>query len=148
MPDSIMSTGPMAAIPILELLRLRGKQSKKPANTVTTGNIVTVRPGPYAEHVKVTTSGSRGSLITFQADANGTVVMQGFKILADYIRVQGFEITNGPVHCNYCRFSISFSKVFTVTISPRFMASRCLHSRRKRLLSFGASQIVNKFSYR
>ncbi len=65
---------------------------QKAADTVVPGNVVTVRAGTYNEHVKVTRSGSSGALITFQA--NGTVVMQGFTILADYIRVMGFEITN------------------------------------------------------
>ena len=68
------------------------KTIQKAADTITAGSTVTVRAGNYAEHVKVTRSGSSGALIAFQAD--GTVVMQGFTILADYIRVEGFEITN------------------------------------------------------
>jgi parallel beta-helix repeat protein len=64
----------------------------KASDTVGPGSVVTVRAGTYNEHVKVTRSGSSGALTTFQAE--GAVVMQGFTIIADYVRVMGFEITN------------------------------------------------------
>jgi len=68
------------------------KTIQKAADSIPAPSTVTVRAGSYAEHVKVTRSGGPAGLITFQAD--GTVVMQGFTILADYVRVEGFEITN------------------------------------------------------
>jgi parallel beta-helix repeat protein len=65
---------------------------QKAADTAAGGSVVTVRAGTYNEHVEVTRSGSSGALTTFQAE--GTVVMQGFTITANYVRVIGFEITN------------------------------------------------------
>ncbi len=68
------------------------KTIQKAADTIAPGSVVNVRAGTYDERVKVTRSGSPGALMTFQAE--GTVIMRGFLILADYIRVVSFEITN------------------------------------------------------
>src|SRR2546425_3493269 len=65
---------------------------QKAAATIEGGSVVNVAAGTYNERVVVTRSGSPGALMTFQAQGN--VVMQGFTIYADYVRVVGFEITN------------------------------------------------------
>ncbi len=68
------------------------KTIQKAANTVEGGSVVQVRPGKYDERVVIARSGLPGALITFKAQ--GSVVTQGFTIDADYIRIDGFEITN------------------------------------------------------
>jgi parallel beta-helix repeat protein len=70
------------------------KTIQKAANTLTAGQTVIVNAGTYSERVKITRSGNSGSVITFQAQ--GTVVMQGFNIAANYIKVAGFEMANSP----------------------------------------------------
>jgi len=65
---------------------------QKAANTVTAGDSVVVLPGMYDERVQITSSGLSGAPITFQAE--GTVTMKGFRITADHIIIQGFDITN------------------------------------------------------
>jgi hypothetical protein len=69
------------------------KTIQKAANTMVAGDAVIVQAGDYSsERVSVTKSGSSGAPITYQAQ--GTVVMQGFRIIANYITVKGFEISN------------------------------------------------------
>ena len=69
------------------------KTIQKAANTMAAGDTVIVQAGSYAsERVSVAKSGSSGAPITYQAQ--GTVVMQGFRIIANYITVKGFEISN------------------------------------------------------
>jgi len=69
------------------------KTIQKAANTMIAGDTVIVQAGNYAsERVSVTKSGSSGAPITYQAQ--GTVIMKGFKIAANYIIVKGFEIAN------------------------------------------------------
>ena len=51
-----------------------------------------VLAGNYPERVLINRSGSAGAPITFQAQGN--VIMKGFTAKADYIAIQGFEITN------------------------------------------------------
>src|SRR5205823_5668289 len=67
---------------------------QKAANTINGGDTVIVNAGTYNERVQVRTPGSAGKLLDFQAQ--GSVVMQGFNIQTDYVRVNGFEITNTP----------------------------------------------------
>src|SRR5438093_10456801 len=67
---------------------------QKAANTINGGDTVIVNAGTYNERVQVVASGSAGKLLNFQAQ--GGVVMQGFNIQADYVRVNSFEITNTP----------------------------------------------------
>ncbi|OGM12063.1 hypothetical protein A2Z22_03135 [Candidatus Woesebacteria bacterium RBG_16_34_12] len=75
------------------------KTIQKAADTMVAGDTVNVQDGDYAsERVSVTKSGSSGSPITYQAE--GTVVMKGFKIIASYVTVKGFEIAN----TNYVRW--------------------------------------------
>jgi len=59
------------------------------------GSAVNVNAGTYNERVVVNRSGGPGALMTFQAQ--GAVVMQGFAIYANYVRVIGFEITNSNI---------------------------------------------------
>jgi parallel beta-helix repeat protein len=66
----------------------------KAASTLTAGQTVIVTAGTYAERVKITRSGTSGSVITFQGQ--GTVVTQGFNVAANYVKVAGFEMTNTP----------------------------------------------------
>jgi len=67
---------------------------QKAANTLNAGETVIVNAGTYSERVVVSRSGSSGRPITFQTQ--GTVIMQGFRIQANYVKVAGFEITNTP----------------------------------------------------
>ena len=70
------------------------KTIQKAANVMVGGDTVIVQAGSYAERVKVTRSGSAGLPITFQA--SGEVTMRGFTVIANYISIEGFEITNTP----------------------------------------------------
>ena len=65
---------------------------KKAADSLTPGDSVLISAGSYPERIHLTRSGSPGHPITYQA--SGKVVMEGFTITADYIRVMGFEITS------------------------------------------------------
>jgi len=65
---------------------------QRAANSLQAGDTVVVNAGTYNERVRITTSGTASGFITFQAQ--GAVMMQGFNIGADYIRVTGFEIAN------------------------------------------------------
>src|SRR2546427_12298046 len=67
---------------------------QKAANTLNGGDTVIVNAGTYNERVQVITSGGPGNFLTFQGQ--GTVLMQGFNIQANYVKVTGFEITNTP----------------------------------------------------
>jgi hypothetical protein len=60
------------------------------------GDLVYVKPGNYYERVIVQKSGSAGNLLNFKA--TGTVITRGFTVLADYIRIEGFEVTNTLDH--------------------------------------------------
>jgi hypothetical protein len=72
------------------------KTIQKAANTLAAGDTVIVAAGTYPERVQVTRSGAAGAPITFRA--NGSVTMKGFTILANYVTVQGFYITDTPDH--------------------------------------------------
>ena len=63
----------------------------KAAKTVSAGEVVIVEAGKYNQHIQLTISGASGAPITFQA--SGAVVMQGFTIDANYVVINGFEIT-------------------------------------------------------
>jgi hypothetical protein len=62
------------------------------ADMMTAGDTCIVLAGEHAERVHVSTSASAGAPIVFQAE--GTVVTKGFTVHADYITIQGFEITD------------------------------------------------------
>ncbi len=70
------------------------KTIQKAANTMVAGETTIILSGTYHERVKVSRSGSSGTPITYQAE--GTVVMQGFTIEANFIQILGFEITDTP----------------------------------------------------
>src|SRR6267378_2041410 len=61
------------------------KTIQKAADTIAAGSVAHVRTGTYNERVIVTRSGSHRAFVTFEAQGN--VVMQGFTIYADYVRV-------------------------------------------------------------
>lgn len=64
---------------------------QKAANVMAPGDTVLVSAGTYAERVLVSRSGTAGFPVTFQAQ--GLVAMKGFRILANYIHVDGFDIS-------------------------------------------------------
>jgi hypothetical protein len=61
------------------------KTIRKAANTLKGGDTAIVNPGTYNERVVVSSSGSHGSLISFEAQ--GTVQCQGFTVKGNYIQV-------------------------------------------------------------
>lgn len=67
------------------------KTIQKAADTVMPGSTVIVNAGNYPERVVISRSGTTGNWIAFQA--MGTVVTRGFNVSADYIKVDGFEMT-------------------------------------------------------
>ncbi|RJQ32186.1 MAG: DUF1565 domain-containing protein [Actinobacteria bacterium] len=71
---------------------------QKAANTVQAGDTVYVKEGNYDERIIPANSGTEGSKITFKNYQNDVVVTKGFTLLKDYIRVEGFEITNTLNH--------------------------------------------------
>jgi len=64
------------------------------AQAMNAGDTAIVEAGQYDERVVVTKSGHPGKPISFNAEHDGRVRMQGFQIKADYVRVIGFDITN------------------------------------------------------
>ena len=71
---------------------------QKAANTIVAGDTTTILPGKYYERIRITRSGTSGAPITFQAE--GSVITRGFTIIANYISVFGFEISDTPNHSN------------------------------------------------
>lgn len=70
------------------------KTIQKAAETMLPGESVTVLSGIYDERVQVTRSGTFGAPITFQA--SGAVSMHGFTVKANYVTINGFDITDTP----------------------------------------------------
>jgi hypothetical protein len=68
------------------------KTIQKCAKLLTAGETCYVFEGYYPEHVTMQESGVEGSPITFKAV--GKVTMNGFTVHADYITIDGFEITD------------------------------------------------------
>ncbi|NLF29671.1 MAG: DUF1565 domain-containing protein [Planctomycetes bacterium] len=64
------------------------------AATAAAGDVVVVRPGAYDEVVTVARSGDKDRLITFRAEPSRQARVKGFVLEADYISIEGFEITN------------------------------------------------------
>ena len=58
------------------------------------GDTAMVEAGQYDERVVMTKSGQLGKPISFNAERDGFVRIQGFQIAADYVKVAGFDITN------------------------------------------------------
>jgi PKD repeat protein len=67
------------------------KTIRKAAITLKGGDTAIVNAGTYNERVVINSSGSSGSLISFQAQ--GTVQCQGFTVKGNYIQVKGFKVT-------------------------------------------------------
>jgi len=67
------------------------KTIRKAANTLKGGDTAIVNPGTYNERVVITSSGSSGSLISFEAQ--GTVQCQGFTVKGNDVQVKGFRVT-------------------------------------------------------
>jgi len=67
------------------------KTIRKAAMTLKGGDTAIVNAGTYNERVAINSSGSNGSLISFQAQ--GTVQCQGFSVKGHYIQVKGFKVT-------------------------------------------------------
>jgi len=57
------------------------------------GDVILVMAGSYPERVRIKTSGSRERPILFGAKPRRAVKVAGFDVGADYIRIEGFEIT-------------------------------------------------------
>ncbi len=76
---------------------------QKAANTMVAGDTAIVNTGTYNERVSVSTSGSSGNLITFRANPLNAVTCNGFTIVGNYVRVEGFNI-NG-VNAKKCDWS-------------------------------------------
>lgn len=69
------------------------KTIQKAADSMTAGDTLIVQSGTYAEQrVNITISGSSNKYITYHA--NGTVVMKGFNLQANFIIIESFEISN------------------------------------------------------
>ncbi len=63
------------------------------ADVAQAGDTVFVMAGHYPERVQVRTSGTEGRPITLRAMPRRSAVVGGFELHANYIRVEGFEIT-------------------------------------------------------
>jgi hypothetical protein len=71
------------------------KTVQKAADTVLPGDIVLVKAGTYDERVDVERSGAEGAEILIMSAASRTAkVLHGFAINADYVRIEGFDITH------------------------------------------------------
>jgi hypothetical protein len=68
---------------------------QKAANTVSPGDTVYVKTGVYDERVLISRDGTPASKIIFKALPRRSVqVLHGFRVAADAIRVEGFDITH------------------------------------------------------
>lgn len=72
------------------------------ADSVAAGDTVHVKQGTYDERIVLSTGGSAGSIIHFIAEPRRTVYTFGFNTTgADYVRIEGFDITNSPAHTGW-----------------------------------------------
>jgi len=67
---------------------------QKAADTMEAWDTCIVVAGDYYERVRVTRSGTSDGPISYVAQ--GAVTMRGFTVLADYIKLTGFDITDTP----------------------------------------------------
>ncbi len=79
------------------------KTIQKAADTMAAGDSCRVFTGEYDERVMVNDSGASAAPIVYQAEGN--VLMKGFKITADYIHIIGFDMTRWGVSVKgkYCQ---------------------------------------------
>lgn len=68
------------------------KTIQKSANCLAPGDTCFVTPGSYPERINVSISGTQSAPIVYKALGSG-VVTKGFTIIANYITVDGFEVT-------------------------------------------------------
>ncbi len=69
------------------------KTVQRAADAAKPGDTVFVMAGQYDERVKVTAGGTEGKPVAFVAMPRRSATVGGFDLEADYIRVEGFEIT-------------------------------------------------------
>jgi hypothetical protein len=69
------------------------KSVQRAADLAKAGDTVYVMAGRYKERVVVKTSGAEGRPITFRAMPRRSATVGGFDLEANYIRVEGFELT-------------------------------------------------------
>lgn len=69
------------------------KTIQKAAGVISEGDICIVKKGNYPERIYISTSGTSKSPVTFRASGKG-VITKGFTVEADYVRIEGFEITS------------------------------------------------------
>ena len=71
------------------------KTIQRAADTVQPGDTVVVEAGSYDERVMIKRGGAVNRSVTFRsASAHGAVVSHGFRIEADYVIVDGFDISH------------------------------------------------------
>jgi hypothetical protein len=70
------------------------KTIQKAATIAAAGETVYVKAGTYNERVSVNRSGAPNARIVFKAVPRRTVTMQGFQLYGNYLRIEGFNLTN------------------------------------------------------
>jgi len=91
------------------------------ANSVSAGKTCVVHSGTYNERVTVNANGTASQKITFRAEPARSVTMNGFKLFGDYVKIEGFRITNPattggiPVRVCIIKAIISFFLPFKVS---------------------------------
>lgn len=69
------------------------KTVQRAADVARPGDIIHVMAGKYDERIKVKAGGTEGKPVAFVARPRRSVTIGGFDLDADYVRVEGFEIT-------------------------------------------------------
>ena len=69
------------------------KTVQRAAEAAQPGDTLCVMAGKYDERVKVKAGGAEGKPVTFEAMPRRSASVAGFDLEADYVRIQGFEIT-------------------------------------------------------
>ena len=64
----------------------------KAATVLVGGDRVIIQPGNYGEQVQESTSGSAGSLITFQSEIPHAAVLKAFRLSGSYIKLDGLKL--------------------------------------------------------
>ena len=82
---------------------------KKAASEAGVGDTVVVAPGDYPEAVVIAVGGSASAPVVFRAEPAHEAKVKSFKINADHVTIDGFEITNDDdksfgVHCGEAHY--------------------------------------------